>query len=33
MTQMRAALFQMTSGIDPAANADAIVTMVAREKA
>lgn len=30
---MRAALFQMTSGIDPAANADAIVTMVARAKA
>lgn len=30
---MRAALFQMTSGIDPAANADAIVAMIARAKA
>jgi predicted amidohydrolase len=29
---MRAALFQMTSGIDPAANAAAIVDMVARAK-
>lgn len=29
---MRAALFQMTSGIDPAANADAIVAMIARAK-
>lgn len=30
---MRAALFQMTSGIDPAANAAAIVAMIARAKA
>lgn len=30
---MRAALFQMTSGIDPAANAAAIVAMAARAKA
>lgn len=30
---MRAAIFQMTSGIDPAANAAAIVDMVARAKA
>ena len=29
---MRAALFQMTSGVDPAANAAAIVEMVARAK-
>jgi predicted amidohydrolase len=29
---MRAALFQMTSGIDPAANAAAIVEMIARAK-
>ena len=29
---MRAALFQMTSGIDPAANAAAIVDMIARAK-
>lgn len=29
---MRAALFQMTSGIDPAANAAAIVEMIARSK-
>jgi len=29
---MRAAIFQMTSGIDPAANAAAIVEMVARAK-
>lgn len=32
MTIMRAALFQMTSGIDPAANAAAIVDMAARAK-
>lgn len=30
---MRAAIFQMTSGIDPAANGDAIAMMVARAKA
>lgn len=30
---MRAALFQMTSGIDPAANGDAIAEMAARAKA
>lgn len=33
MTILRAALFQMTSGIDPAANAAAIVAMVKRAKA
>lgn len=32
MTQMRAALFQMTSGVDPAANAAAIVGMAKRAK-
>ena len=32
MTILRAALFQMTSGIDPAANAAAIVEMVRRAK-
>lgn len=32
VTSMRAALFQMTSGIDPRANADAIVEMVRRAK-
>ena len=32
MTTMRAALFQMTSGIDPAANAAAIVAMAARAR-
>lgn len=32
MTTMRAALFQMTSGIDPAANTAAIVDMAARAK-
>jgi len=30
---MRAAIFQMTSGVDPAANGTAIVTMIARAKA
>ncbi len=33
MTTMRAALFQMTSGVDPATNAAAIVAMVERAKA
>lgn len=33
MNKMRAAIFQMTSGIDPAANGDAIAMMVARAKA
>lgn len=33
MTRLRAALFQMTSGIDPAANAAAIVERIARAKA
>jgi len=32
VTTMRAALFQMTSGIDPAANAAAIVAMAARAR-
>ncbi|AMK17335.1 putative amidohydrolase [Sphingobium sp. MI1205] len=33
MNKMRAAIFQMTSGIDPAANGEAIAMMVARAKA
>src|SRR5690606_7728473 len=33
VTVMRAALFQMTSGIDPAANAAAIADMAARARA
>lgn len=33
MNNMRAAIFQMTSGIDPAANGEAIAMMVARARA